>query len=111
MAGLLKELIKLKFKPVKLLVDNKSAIELANNLTFHSRSKHINVCFHYIRSCVEDFKVEIEHVATEDQQVDILTKSLRRIKLTECMRSLGYVMSEFISRLVEVNVGDNHGEK
>ena len=36
-----------------ILVDNKSAISLANNPVFHRRSKHIHKRFHFIRKCVE----------------------------------------------------------
>ncbi|CAA6674343.1 unnamed protein product [Spirodela intermedia] len=34
-------------------------------------------------SCIEDLKVEIEHVGTKDQRADILTKSFGRVKFTE----------------------------
>ncbi|KAL8087732.1 hypothetical protein AgCh_037766 [Apium graveolens] len=35
--------------PVKIYVDNKSAISLAKNPVSHSRSKHINIKYHFIR--------------------------------------------------------------
>jgi len=34
--------------PVIIHYNNKSAIELANNATFHSRTKHIAIRFHWI---------------------------------------------------------------
>lgn len=39
--------------PLKLFIDNKSAIDLAKNPVFHGRSKHIDIRFHFIRDCVE----------------------------------------------------------
>jgi hypothetical protein len=39
----------IKFKDVPLLCDNESAINLTNNLVQHARTKHINVCHHFIR--------------------------------------------------------------
>jgi hypothetical protein len=39
----------IKFKKVPLLCDNESAIKLTNNLVQHARTKHIDVCHHFIR--------------------------------------------------------------
>ena len=36
-------------KPLMLQTDNKSSINLANNLILHGRSKHIDVMFHFLR--------------------------------------------------------------
>jgi hypothetical protein len=52
---------------VRLKVDNHSAISL---------SKHIDVRYHFVRECVEARKIDISYVRTEEQLVDILTKSL-----------------------------------
>ncbi|XP_071740301.1 secreted RxLR effector protein 161-like [Rutidosis leptorrhynchoides] len=61
---------------VKLLVDNKSAITLMRNSVFHRRSKHIDTRFHFIRECIEEGKVLVEHVSGEKQVADMLTKAL-----------------------------------
>ena len=39
----------IKFKKVPLLCDNESAIKLTNNPVQHARTKHIDVCHHFIR--------------------------------------------------------------
>ena len=67
-------------------IDKKSAIALTKNPVFHGRSKHIHKRFHFIRECVEDGLVDVEHVAGKEQKADILTKALGRIKFKE-MRS------------------------
>ncbi|KAK1431599.1 hypothetical protein QVD17_08069 [Tagetes erecta] len=72
---------------VLIRVDNSSAIALTKNPVFHGRSKHIHTRFHFISECVEDDKVEVEHVSGDKQKADILTKPLGRIKFKE-MRSL-----------------------
>ena len=41
--------IKVK-KPLKLIIDNKSAINLARNPVLHGRSKHIETKYHLLRS-------------------------------------------------------------
>ncbi|KAJ9551322.1 LOW QUALITY PROTEIN: hypothetical protein OSB04_015367 [Centaurea solstitialis] len=87
--SLLKYLIDFEAGCVKLLVDNKSAIELMKNPVFHGRSKHINTRYHFIRECVEKGLIYVEHVSGEAQRADILTKALPRVKFTE-MRNLGF---------------------
>ena len=49
--SLLAEIIGAEPKPVKMFVDNKSAIALMKNPVFHGRSKHVDIRFHFIREC------------------------------------------------------------
>ena len=53
---------RIKFKKVPLLCDNKSANKLTNNPVQHARTKHIDVCHHFIRD--------------HQQKGDIFTKPL-----------------------------------
>ena len=73
----------------KLMVDNKSAIELSKNPVHHDRSKHIDIKFHYIRDCMDAGKVQIDHVGTKDQLADLLTKALGRVQFIELRQRLG----------------------
>ena len=86
---LLADLLKTEVKKVVLKIDNQSAIALSKNSVHHERSKHIDTRFHYIRDCVESGMIEIQHVCTEDQHVDILTKSLARMKFLEMRERIG----------------------
>ena len=61
------------------------------NLVFHGRSKHIDTKYHFLRQCIEEGKVEVEHVGTGDQVADIFTKSLGRVKFVEFRSALGVV--------------------
>ena len=72
---------------VTIRVDNKSAIALTKNPVFHGRSKHIHRRFHFIRECVENDQIEVEHIPGIEQRADILMKSLGKLKFKE-MRSL-----------------------
>jgi hypothetical protein len=74
-----------------LKMDSQSAIALGKNPVFHDRSKHIDVRFHFIRECVGNGKLEIEHVRTEEQIADILTKPLGRVQFLEMRSKLGVV--------------------
>lgn len=75
----------------RLLVDNMSAIELSKNPVFHERSKHIDTRYHYIRECISDGVLDVDHVGTDDQLADILTKALGRIRFVELRQRLGIV--------------------
>jgi hypothetical protein len=82
----------------RLLVDNKSAIQLMKNPVFHGRSKHINTRYHFIRECVEDGKIEVEHISGNQQKADILTKALPRVKFIEMRELLGVEDLQFPTR-------------
>jgi hypothetical protein len=70
-------------------VDNKSAIELANNPMNHERSKHIDVRFHFIRDHVKEGSVELVHVASQDQVAYIFTKPLPKVLLDKYKKMIG----------------------
>ena len=86
---LIADILGTKETPVKLLMDNMSAIALSRNPVHHDRSKHIDTKFHFIRECIEEGKVEVEHVGTQEQLANIFTKSLGRIKFVELRSALG----------------------
>ncbi|GJV64315.1 retrovirus-related pol polyprotein from transposon TNT 1-94 [Tanacetum coccineum] len=68
----------LGFNKIPMYCDNKSAIALCCNNVQHSRSKHIDIRFHFIKEQVENGIVELYFVNTEYQLADIFTKSLGR---------------------------------
>ncbi|KAK9053340.1 hypothetical protein SSX86_029973 [Deinandra increscens subsp. villosa] len=83
LAGFLEELTGKKNGPVKIYVDNKSAIALMRNPVFHGRSKHINLKFHFIRECIDRGQIEVEFVRGDQRKADGLTKSLARNRFAE----------------------------
>ncbi|XP_065619112.1 secreted RxLR effector protein 161-like [Quercus suber] len=56
--------------------DNTSAVNLSKNLVQHSKSKHIEIRYHFIRDLVEDKIVCLEFINTDNQKADIFTKLL-----------------------------------
>jgi hypothetical protein len=86
---LLSELLGVDFETVILKIDNQSAISLCKNPVFHERSKHIEVRYHFIREKVEEGIVAVEHVGTNHQLADILTKPLARVKFQEMREKIG----------------------
>ncbi|GJT55840.1 retrovirus-related pol polyprotein from transposon TNT 1-94 [Tanacetum coccineum] len=68
----------LKFNKIPMYCDNKSDIALCCNNVQHSRSKHIDIRFHFIKEQLENGMVELYFVNTEYQLADIFTKALCR---------------------------------
>ncbi|GKF55014.1 hypothetical protein Tco_0165354 [Tanacetum coccineum] len=70
--------------------DNKSAIALCCNNVQHSRSKHIDIIFHFIKEHnVENGVIELYFVNTEYQLADIFTKALGRERIEFLLNKLG----------------------
>ena len=67
--------------PTTLYCDKLSNIYLARNPVFHARTKHIEVQYHFNRERVLAGDVELLHMTTNLQTVDILTKALGTDKL------------------------------
>ncbi|KAK3039796.1 hypothetical protein RJ639_027109 [Escallonia herrerae] len=62
----------------------KSAIHLAKNSTFHSRTKHIQLRYHFIRSLLEDGQLNLEKIEGNKNPADMLMKVVDRKKLSLC---------------------------
>nr|GEV03641.1 retrovirus-related Pol polyprotein from transposon TNT 1-94 [Tanacetum cinerariifolium] len=63
---------------VPIMCDNKGAIELSKNPVQHSRTKHVEICYHFLRDNVQKGNVSVEKVTSEDNIADIFTKPLKR---------------------------------
>ena len=85
------ELIEDFIENFDLCIDNKSAIEISRNPVYHGRTKHIEVCYHFIRNCVEEDKVKVKYIRTEDQLADLFTKLLGIIKFLEFREKISLV--------------------
>ena len=66
----------LRYGPIKVYVDNKSAIILANNPVFHKRSNHIDIKYQWLREKVAEGVITLVYVKSEEQFADIFTKRL-----------------------------------
>ncbi|GJZ02122.1 hypothetical protein Tco_0520083 [Tanacetum coccineum] len=79
----------LGFIKIPMYCDNKSAIALCCNNVQHSRSKYIDIRYHFIKGQVENGVVELYFVKTEYQLVDIFTKALCRVRIEFLIDKLG----------------------
>ncbi|GJS17773.1 reverse transcriptase domain-containing protein [Tanacetum coccineum] len=67
----------------------KSAIALSCNNVQHSRSKHIDIRFHFIKEHTENEVIELHFVNTEYQLANIFTKALARERIEFLINKLG----------------------
>ena len=69
--------------------DSHSAIFLAKNSVFHSKSKHIQTKYHFIRYLVEDKLVILERICGSKNLAEMLTKGVTIEKLKLCATLVG----------------------
>ncbi|GJW90774.1 putative ribonuclease H-like domain-containing protein [Tanacetum coccineum] len=62
------------FMNTKIHIDNESTISVIKNPVSHSRTKHIEIRFHFIRDCYEKRLIEVVKIHTDNNVTDLLTK-------------------------------------
>nr|GFC69660.1 retrotransposon protein, putative, unclassified [Tanacetum cinerariifolium] len=79
----------LGFNKIPMYCDNKSAIALCRNNVQHSRSKHIDIRYHFIKKQVENEVIELYFVNTEYQLADLFIKALGQERIEFLINKLG----------------------
>ena len=74
---------------VPIYMDNQGAIAFAKNAQFSQRTKHVDIKFYFIRDLIEEGTIKLYYVASENNNADILTKSLDRVKFEKLRIELG----------------------
>ena len=69
--------------------DKTSAINLSKNPVQYSKSKHIEIRYHFIWDFVEDKVVCLEFIHTDNQKVDIFTKPLDGPQFESLRKTIG----------------------
>ncbi|GJV17920.1 hypothetical protein Tco_1363243 [Tanacetum coccineum] len=64
------------YKKLPIFCDNTSAIAISNNPVLHSRTKHIDIRYHFIRDHILKGDIELHFIPTQYQLADIFTKPL-----------------------------------
>ncbi|GJX17169.1 retrovirus-related pol polyprotein from transposon TNT 1-94 [Tanacetum coccineum] len=76
------------FDKIPMYCDSKAAIAISCNPVQHSRTKHIDVRYHFIKEHVEKGIVELFFVGTEYQLADLFTKALSEDRFKYLVRRL-----------------------
>jgi hypothetical protein len=74
---------------VRIYCDSESAFFMAKNSAYHSKTKHIDIQYHFVRDMIEENKVLLMKVDTLKNVVDSLTKSVSTEKFSWCIGSMG----------------------
>nr|GEU45489.1 Gag-Pol polyprotein [Tanacetum cinerariifolium] len=77
------------FDKIPMYCDSKAAIAISCNPVQHSRTKHIDVRYHFIKEKVEKGIIKLFFVRTEYQLADLFTKSLSKDRFEYLVRPLG----------------------
>ena len=73
---------------LKINCDSMSAIYLAKNQVYHTRTKHIDVRFHFVREILDEGDIKLLKIHTKENLADMLTKVVSRVKFTHCKELL-----------------------
>uniref|UniRef100_A0AAV1U342 Polyprotein n=1 Tax=Peronospora matthiolae TaxID=2874970 RepID=A0AAV1U342_9STRA len=86
--GLLKDLNYCAKNATTIFQDNQGCIALAKNPVYHSRTKHIDVKFHFLRVKVSSAVIALEFKPTEEMVADGFNKALPRDKHSKFITGL-----------------------
>ncbi|KNZ79168.1 Copia protein [Termitomyces sp. J132] len=78
-------------RPLQIFCDNKSALDIANSESTTSRSKHIDIRYHFIRDQLKTGSFSASWISTSDMITDILTKALPKALHYKFVPALGLV--------------------
>ncbi|GJZ44570.1 hypothetical protein Tco_0591825 [Tanacetum coccineum] len=83
-----------RFNKILMYCGSKSAIAISCNPVQHSRTKHINIRYHFIKEHVERGTVELYFVGTEYQLADLFTKALPKKRFEYIVHRIEFIMEQ-----------------
>ncbi|GJV17615.1 hypothetical protein Tco_1362938 [Tanacetum coccineum] len=86
------------FMNTKIHIDNESTISVIKNPVAHSRTKHIEIRFHFIRDCYEKRLIEVIKIHTDSNVADLLTKGFDVTRFNFLVVSIGLLNLSLGSR-------------
>ncbi|GJV94103.1 hypothetical protein Tco_1541916 [Tanacetum coccineum] len=95
------------FMNTKIHIDNESTISVIKNLVAHSRTKHIEIRFHFIRDCYEKRLIEVIKIHTDHNVADLLTKGFDVTRFNFLVVSIGllnlYITAKVAGKPVNIS--------
>ncbi|GJX01746.1 retrovirus-related pol polyprotein from transposon TNT 1-94 [Tanacetum coccineum] len=82
------------YDKVTIYCDSKSAIAISCNPVQHTRTKHVDVRYHFINDHIEKGTIELYFVGTEFQLADLFMKSLPETRFKFLVEKLGMMSRE-----------------
>lgn len=68
--------------------DNKGCISISGNDRTDTRSKHIDVKYHFVRQMIKLNQIQVEYLPTEEMVADMFTKPTSTIAFLKCRSSI-----------------------
>ncbi|KAM1797964.1 hypothetical protein ACFX12_032087 [Malus domestica] len=91
--SLLKDIHQCILVPPVIHCDNLSALALRSNLIFHSKIKHLDTDYHFVREKVQRGDLLVQYIPTEEQVADVFTKGLHGPVFAKHCRYLALAVS------------------
>ncbi|KAJ9553320.1 hypothetical protein OSB04_017365 [Centaurea solstitialis] len=92
-----------EYKKIPIYCDSKSAIAISANPVQHSKTKHIDIRYHFLKDNVEKENIELYFVNTEYQLADLFTKALDEKRFKFLISRLVYGFIKGGAYLVQVS--------
>ena len=67
-----------QLRQIPVCTDNQGSIFIRSNLVQERRTKHIDICYHYIHECIEEGKVSVFFIPGSENPADMFTKNLEK---------------------------------
>ena len=78
-------------RPTEVFEDNQGTIAISHNPVNHSRSKHIDIRYHYVRKAIENKEIALTYCPTKEMIADTLTKPLPKGQFLKLRDDIGLV--------------------
>ncbi|GJY99198.1 retrovirus-related pol polyprotein from transposon TNT 1-94 [Tanacetum coccineum] len=83
-----------EYNRIPMYCDSKSAIAISCNPVQHSRTKHIDIRYHFIKEHVEKGTVELYFVGKEYQLADLFTKAIPKERFEYLIHRIEFIMAQ-----------------
>ena len=84
--------LRIGIPPIKIGVDNQSAIKLTQAQQLHNRTKHIDIKVHFVRDECERGNISVYYINSSDQLADLFTKALSKTVFNRLLNQLNVSM-------------------
>jgi hypothetical protein len=74
--------------PTIIHEDNQGCIAISSNNRTDSRTKHIDVKYHFVRDMIQAKEIAVKYISTENMLADFLTKPSALSKFKFCFEQL-----------------------
>ncbi|KAJ9547280.1 hypothetical protein OSB04_019823 [Centaurea solstitialis] len=93
------------FLNTPVYIDNNSAISIVNNPVKHSKTKHIEIKYHFIRDSNEKKLIQVLKVHTDYQYADLFTKAFDVGRFKFLITSLQYMSLMLLHEDIAADLG------